>query len=1119
MFRSMMLRAIGLLLVLCCFNHMIAAEELKSVILRSIDFQRVQDAHLGPSLQVVARVRATGMPGLSAIVDTTVTRADGAPLSVSGNLPPGWRRTEQGLKYSWKGTNPDREENWILKTILPESLFSGTGNGRYMLKFRSEVKSGGLESRMDAEVGIPFTSMDNGRRIVFNEITRTETVQTLNQPNPAGMEVETANHTIRNRIALFKFQFLANGFTNETAYVGVVFRDRAGKPVGPSALCPRSNLGQNGQAQFQAADQVKFEKAGWKGFPLKVPLQWLALDPGKEQRLIATCYVSAGGLWSVHDREVMIGGTGDDGGIEFTDTAAGAGTNATALFAAVDAGDRRAVARLLADGADVRSRNDAGEVPLHVAVRKGHAAVARMLLEADQRQARRENQENATMSFDQFLDDSFPTLHMADKNQITPAQAAADDPAMARLVSEFGTDPAAPTAAGRDAPASPESRMGNASVTRYTGDLREILAELQRILRSFEQLKASGSNRLQAVQTQGKRLYAVGDRFTAFLEAGDTAVTRFGTLEELDLISQIRKTHEQAALIFKSLCGVRLPEPERNGTRERTLLDEAARSMIEQEVVGYIQRQGLEDMLADDPRQVLGKSVGKELALDLKGFMDRKAREVTGMPMGGFKSMQAAFRLQARRKISETVARLTMDFTGNRLVIFLLQRTVLKWVEGELWPFLREAFRPKTKLPRRVDISANTMLAMRDQLNALGSGGDASMFPLKQVVDTVERAHGTIHAARYLKKDLDRAGKQDLKNRLAEAERQLERTIKLVSHRFLLANEKRLREIGDHLLYTDGINEEVGRLLGLMKIPSCTLKLWRPDPDHLSRGDYYESGIFSLPLFDVNIIGIAEGMPAGIKRLTVHINDRSFVLLGRYVAGQNGVKFKGVLPLFPGRNAVHFSSDDIPGIPESRTAFPFKPRDLEKKREQIRSRYQAFPEREQDLRQSSDYHRESNALYLIKDLLHAARLMCEIGDFRNPPPLIDRAENLIRQHVGPRKSLGVLRQVYELRAWLALADNDRSRFLQFKKMEYQEWMRFAANEERTSKLGALDLSWLIDFNFQVADMLLASGFDPDAAKPFVETGVKYLRMRVDEQRYYDSWIEKYPNMAVIFFQK
>ena len=1119
MFRSMMLRAIGLLLVLCCFSQVVASEELKSVILRSIDFQRVQDDFHGPSLQIFTRFRVIGLPGVPVMVETTVARFDDATLSVSGNLPPGWRKTRQGLKYSWKGTNPDRQEDWSLKTMLPENLFSGSVNEHVRLKFRSEIKSGSMESRMDAEVGIPFTSMDNGRRMIFKSITHERSVQTIHQPNVAGMEVDRANNVISNPVEQFNFHFLANGFMNETAYVGVVFRDQAGNKIVPSARCPLSNHGQNGQAQFQAADQIKFEKAGWKGFALKVPLDWLALDLTKAQRVIATCYMSAGGLWSVHDREVILRGTGDDTDIEYSDQPAASGTEA--LFSAVEAGDRRAVARLLAGGADVRGRNEAGEVPLHPAVKQGDEPIARMLIEADEKRAESERENTGFITTEQHLQNMCPTLYMADETGKTPVAyaVAGGDPAMAKLMIDHGSDVDGVAEAVREAPVARESRSPSPSVTRYTSNLRRILAQMQEIFRSFEQLKATGSNRLQAVRAQGKILYEAGDRYTEFLEAGGKGVTRFGTLEELDLISEIRKTHEQAALIFKSLCGVRLPEPERNGTRERTLLEEAAQSMIEQEVVGYIQRQGLADMLADDPRQVLGRSVGKELALDLKGFMDQKATQVTGMPMGGFKSMQAAFRLQARRKVSETVAQLTMDFTGNRLVIFLLQRTVLKWVEGELWPFLREAFRPKTKLPRRVDISANTMLAMRDQLNALGSGGDASMVPLKQVVDTVERARGTIHAARYLKKDLDRAGKHDLKNKLAETESQLNRTIKLVSHRFLLSNEKRLREIGDHLLYTDGINEEVGRLLGLMKIPSCTLKLWRPDPDDLSRGDYYESGIFSLPLFDVNIIGIAEGMPTGIKRLTVHINDRSFVLLGRYDAGQNGVKFKGVLPLFPGRNEVHFSSDDIPGIPESRMDFPFKPRDLENKREQIRNRYQAFPEREQDLRQSSDYHRESNALYLVKDLLHAARLMCEIGDFRNPAPLIDRAENLIRQHVGPRKSLGVLRQVYELRAWLALAANDRSRFLQFKKMEYQEWMRFAANEERTSKLGALDLSWLIDFNFQVADMLLASGFDPNTAKPFVETGVKYLRMRVDEQRYYDSWIEKYPNMAVVFFQK
>ncbi len=111
------------------------------------------------------------------------------------------------------------------------------------------------------------------------------------------------------------------------------------------------------------------------------------------------------------------------------------------------------------------------------------------------------------------------------------------------------------------------------------------------------------------------------------------------------------------------------------------------------------------------------------------------------------------------------------------------------------------------------------MMAMRERLNGLTAGRDPKTISLIEVSDMIDRANGTIAAARYLKKDLAARGSQELKDTLLAAENIPNRTIKRVSHQFLLLDMDRWREFADHFEVTAGIHDDVGKLLGLMTEP------------------------------------------------------------------------------------------------------------------------------------------------------------------------------------------------------------------------------------------------------------------------------------------------------------
>jgi hypothetical protein len=84
------------------------------------------------------------------------------------------------------------------------------------------------------------------------------------------------------------------------------------------------------------------------------------------------------------------------------------------------------------------------------------------------------------------------------------------------------------------------------------------------------------------------------------------------------------------------------------------------------------------------------------------------------------------------------------------------------------------------------------------------------------VIAAVDRAEGTLHAARYLERDLKRSGNQELMNNLEAAKRLLGADIDRIRYQFLLANTERLEEIYDHLEFVLGVHEDVGKILKAM---------------------------------------------------------------------------------------------------------------------------------------------------------------------------------------------------------------------------------------------------------------------------------------------------------------
>ena len=359
-----------------------------------------------------------------------------------------------------------------------------------------------------------------------------------------------------------------------------------------------------------------------------------------------------------------------------------------------------------------------------------------------------------------------------------------------------------------------------------------------------------------------------------------------------------------------------------------------------------------------------------------------------------------------------------------------------------------------------------------------------------------------------------------------QTEKILNRTIKRVSHQFLLLDEGRWHEFVDNFQYTRGINEEVGRLLRLMNISKCSLRFLYPYPN--GKGGYYYDYPYDnqeFPSFQLDVTGIPADTPAGIKHLLVDINNRKYVLLALYRTGEKTLRFMGSLPMFPGRNNVSFSSSDIPGVPrvDKQYDYPvYKTSEVDDPVRRIRTKLAELPGEERSMRQASAYHRPGYTLSLIGSYLYISRNYCRLGRFSDAAQFVSRALGLIQHgRLGPKVYSDVI-DVYHQQAWIALAADNRNEYLRNKDAEVQTWLKYAPYLKAQKRFGALEKGWVYRAGFETAEMLLILGVDPNTIRPYVNTGVRYLKLyspKKNKEELEKAIKKDYANVAAVFLGK
>ena len=184
----------------------------------------------------------------------------------------------------------------------------------------------------------------------------------------------------------------------------------------------------------------------------------------------------------------------------------------------------------------------------------------------------------------------------------------------------------------------------------------------------------------------------------------------------------------------------------------------------------------------------------------IASFACRETEKIFGFGFHDAESARRALRIQMRREICRQVAKLLVKITSNEIIIEIVAGPIIRWIESDLIPKLREALRHKGNLPERLARSIETMKDASLDLNRLAC--DAK---LRVVEMRLNAAAGVLHATRYLERDLSNQWGDDL-FKLATEKENLARTMKITRVRFLLVRD----DYGDEL---DFANSEVEQLL------------------------------------------------------------------------------------------------------------------------------------------------------------------------------------------------------------------------------------------------------------------------------------------------------------------
>jgi hypothetical protein len=362
-----------------------------------------------------------------------------------------------------------------------------------------------------------------------------------------------------------------------------------------------------------------------------------------------------------------------------------------------------------------------------------------------------------------------------------------------------------------------------AALTRYLDALRAHRRNAQTIDGELEWLLNDRRPETLKIIEYGRKAERIAADYHKTFKEFQLAETRRGLIEELDLLVETTLLLNQVAVKYQHLAQVpiTLIKPE-DIVRSRNERSSTIIKLVRDCVASGLESEGLRDILTSESWEEAVQTAAGHAQRKVEEFIDGETEKIFGFGFHDVESAKRALQLQLRREIRRQVAKLLIKVTSNQIVIEIVAGPVIRWIERDLLPRLKEALRERGNLPERVARSIKTMEAARLELNKLPCNAK-----LRDVRRRVASTWGTIHAARFLNKDLI-AGGAGAADEFASFDRALSdlgKTIRWTEVRFLLTKN----DYEDDLVLID---EVLGIIRGILKrsIPSETRNPIEPQP-------------------------------------------------------------------------------------------------------------------------------------------------------------------------------------------------------------------------------------------------------------------------------------------------
>ena len=261
----------------------------------------------------------------------------------------------------------------------------------------------------------------------------------------------------------------------------------------------------------------------------------------------------------------------------------------------------------------------------------------------------------------------------------------------------------------------------------------------------FKEMMADTKSRIEeAVKAtlQGQGIEAVMKPEGA-KEVSETAITKF----EKDL------KNYQADLAWKLILVGEIPSLKKVAKDLRIMTGKNVRELVDalkelpKDTLGYHASR----YLAEANWKVVGKPLGQTLSV-VHTVKELKRETV-----------RSAFRSGIDRIIRNKAAQIAVRLSSNEMVVMLAGNAIYNVALEVIWPKLREEFRPKGNIERRIEVSTGTLREAMNRLNSLGFGENHKKvdFRLSVVKETCNQVMGIHHATRYLVKDIEKTLNKD----------------------------------------------------------------------------------------------------------------------------------------------------------------------------------------------------------------------------------------------------------------------------------------------------------------------------------------------------------------------